>query len=148
MKEMSREEALARIEFRVRCACPQANGDHIGECNGCWRYPCNDMKAVNLLAQERPYGEWIPCSERLPEDDKEVLVYVREKDVKKSELNGLHIARRHQMEGDPEGNNNFWGVPVAPCEWRIAGWSYFFEPEVLAWMPLPEPYKEGGDSDA
>ena len=95
---------------------------------------------------ELPHGVWIPVEERLPEDDKEVLVYVRRKDVEKSEMNGLHIARKHRMEGDPEGNNNFWGVPVAPCEWRIEGWSYFFEPEVLAWMPLPEPYKKEGET--
>lgn len=101
----------------------------------CWKYE-----------EERQHGEWIPCSEQLPEDDKEVLVYVRRKDVEKSEMNGLHIARKHRMEGDPEGNNNFWGIPVAPCEWRIEGWSYFFEPEVLAWMPLPKPYK-GGEAE-
>lgn len=123
MKEMSREEALARIEFRVRCACPQANGDNIGECNGCWRYPCNDMKAVNLLAQERPYGEWIPCSERLP--DKEEKIYLVTIDYG----NGLScIAPRF-----------FWNKERL---WNEA------EEYITAWMPLPEPYKEGGDSDA
>lgn len=58
MREMSRGEALERIEFRVRYACPEANGSNIGECSGCWRYPCNEMKAVGLLAQERLHGEW------------------------------------------------------------------------------------------
>lgn len=55
---MTRKEALQRIEFRVRHSCPDANGDNIGECDGCWRNPCNDMKAVMLLAQDRPHGEW------------------------------------------------------------------------------------------
>ena len=109
---------------------------------------CMAAVAKAPTVEARPHGEWIPIDERLPEDDKEVLVYVRRKDGEKSEMNGLHIARKHQMEGDPEGNNNFWGIPVAPCEWRIEGWSYFFEPEVLAWMPLPEPYKKEGDRDA
>lgn len=27
----------------------------------------------------------------------------------------------------------------------MRGWSYYSEPEVLAWMPLPEPYKGGAD---
>ena len=52
MNEMSRENALARIEFRVRYACPQANGDNIGDCENCWRYPCNDMKALLVLSTE------------------------------------------------------------------------------------------------
>lgn len=55
---ISRDEALARIKFRVRHTCPEANGDNVGECDGCWRYPCNDMKAVIFLTQERPHGEW------------------------------------------------------------------------------------------
>lgn len=123
------------------------------KCEKCIHYSVCEARNDNhnkiecdFYSEERPHGEWIPIEERLPEDDKEVLVYVRRKDVEKSEMNGLHIARRHQMEGDSEGNNNFWGIPVAPCEWRIEGWSYFFEPEVLAWQPLPDPYKEG-DSD-
>lgn len=58
-KEMTREEALNRIEFRVRRSCPDANGDNIGECDGCCIYPCNEMKAVIFLAQERPHGEWV-----------------------------------------------------------------------------------------
>lgn len=100
-------------------------------------------KIKGMPTEERP--QWIPCFEKLPEDDKEVLVYVRRKDGKESEMNGLHIARKNHIEGDPEGNNNFWGVPVAPCEWRIEGWSYFFEPKVLAWMELPEPYRKEGN---
>lgn len=63
---MTREEALERIEFRVRRFCPEANGDNIGECNGCWRYPCNDMKAVELLAQERPHGTCKTCKHYNP----------------------------------------------------------------------------------
>ena len=105
-----------------------------------WLYAnidCDNLPSV------KPQQRWIPVSERLPEDDKKVLVYVKRKDSEKSEMNGFHIARKHYMEGDPEGKSNFWGMPIAPCEWIIEGWSYFFEPEVLAWMPLPQSYKEG-----
>lgn len=49
---MTREEALEHIEYRVRYTCPQANGDNIGDCDECWRYPCNAMKALLVLAKE------------------------------------------------------------------------------------------------
>ena len=61
-KQMSRNEALERIEFGIRQSCPEANGSNIGECNECWRFPCNDMKALlvlrDLKEEERPHGEW------------------------------------------------------------------------------------------
>lgn len=50
---MKREEALERLEFRIRHSCPQANGDNIGDCDKCWRYPCNDMKALDVLKDHR-----------------------------------------------------------------------------------------------
>lgn len=49
---MNKKEALERIEFRVRHCCPEANGDIIGDCNQCYRYPCNDMKALLILAAD------------------------------------------------------------------------------------------------
>ena len=62
-KQMSKNEALERIEFGIRQSCPEANGSNIGECNECWRFPCNDMKALlvlrDLTEEERPQGEWV-----------------------------------------------------------------------------------------
>lgn len=46
---MEKIEALDRLEYRVRHTCAEANGDSIGDCNKCWRYPCNDMKALLTL---------------------------------------------------------------------------------------------------
>lgn len=49
---LNKTEALDRIEFRVRHYCPEANGDNIGDCDQCYRYPCNDMKALSILAAD------------------------------------------------------------------------------------------------
>lgn len=61
-KQMSRNEALERIKLGIRQSCSEANGSNIGECNECWRFPCNDMKALlvlrDLTEEERPQGEW------------------------------------------------------------------------------------------
>ena len=138
------EDAISR-EDAIRIA--SINSMPVNECVRLIKELPSVTPSYNSIKTElKQQTKWIPVSERLPEDDKKVLVYVKRKDSKKSEMNGFHIARKHYMEGDPEGNSNFWGMPIAPCEWRIEGWSYFFEPEVLAWMPLPQPYKEG-DSD-
>ena len=94
--------------------------------------------------------EWIPCSERLPETDNtneinefDVLLAVRPK-KHPERTPQVYIGKLRPVEGD-DGSGNFWGVKIAPCEWTIWGWSYFQEPEVLAWMPLPTPWKGADD---
>lgn len=96
--------------------------------------------------EEPKTGEWIPCSERLPEIDNvneinefDVLLAVRPK-KHPERTPQVYIGKLRPVEGD-DGSGNFWGVKTAPCEWTIWGWSYFQEPEVLAWMPLPKPWK-------
>ena len=61
---------------------------------------------------------WIPCSERFPEDDTPVLVYL-------FESNSPYIA---------------W---VSDCEWFTEEFQIEKEYEPKAWMSLPEPYNAG-----
>ena len=67
-------------------------------------------------------GEWIPCSERLPEDSRSVLIYTKEGRV-------------------AEGCYNQEGL-----EWWQFRWSVR-NPHVIAWMPLPEPYEKGEEHE-
>lgn len=47
------------------------------------------------------------------------------------------------LKADPDGKSNFWGGLVAPSDWRLSGWSYFRDPDVRYWTPLPKaPTKE------
>ena len=62
---------------------------------------------------------WIPCSERLPENIKTVLVTL--KGMKQPTIGWY-------------GNINGWRL----SEKDFCG----IENEVIAWMPLPEPYKK------
>ena len=106
-----------------------------------------EIKAIP--SADRPQG-WIPCSERLPETDNtneinefDVLLVVRPK-KHPERTPQVYIGKLRPVEGD-DGGGNFWGVKTTPCEWTIWGWSYFQEPEVLAWMPLPKPWKGADD---
>lgn len=55
--------------------------------------------------------KWIPCSERLPKDNQEVLIFA---------------------DGNIEIDTYYDGEFEACC---------FYGNEVIAWQPLPEPYK-------
>ena len=111
-----------------------------------------DEKIRNIPTVEiadRPQG-WIPCSERLPETDNtneinefDVLLAVRPK-KHPERTPQVYIGKLRPVEGD-DGSGNFWGIKTASCEWTIWGWSYFREPEVLAWMPLPKLWKGADD---
>lgn len=72
--------------------------------------------AIKAL-EERPTGEWIPVSERLPEESLNSVIgwdAYREKCVFVQYMDG-----HFQITGKPESFN------------------------IVAWKPMPEPYKEG-----
>ena len=78
---------------------------------------------IENLPSAQPEQRWIPCSERLPEDNSDILVAYVEKDEKR----------------------------IAPVNYGCGTWfdclfnKVLDQVGVLAWMPLPEPYREGKD---
>lgn len=79
------------------------------------------LKAIDVIEQvAADYNNgWIPCSERLPEENIEVLVTI-------SEIDSSTYTRTSWVQ---EG---MWVIKRTPLE-----------PTVIAWQPLPEPYVEG-----
>ena len=78
--------------------------------------------------EKEPERKWIPVSERLPEDGCGVLVTVNGKHNNIIFVNALEIAEYRNTEG-----------------WIIEGYLDWLDPDVIAWQPLPEPYKGGKD---
>ena len=111
-----------------------------------------DMRGViETLPSAQPEQRWIPCSERLPEFDVKVLAYVKNKDPEgRFNKDGIYTATLEDKVPvhDPEGKRNFWGIPGYDSEWTVWSWSYFTETNVLAWMPLPEPWEGEGNERA
>lgn len=75
--------------------------------------------------EKEPERKWIPVTERLPENVCGVLVTVNGKHNNITFENALEIAEYDNIEG-----------------WIIEGYLDWLDPDVTAWMPLPEPYKE------
>lgn len=108
-----------------------------------------DGKAAELIVilsmiEEQPkVGEWIPCSERLPE--KEAREYMR------NDLNG--IGRLYPCLLTYQNPNTkriiveeFYYYIDEQCFVTQAGRSCEKE-HCLAWMPLPEPYSERSEGE-
>ena len=83
-------------------------------------------------------GEWIPVEDRLPEKETYVLCYVPKVDG--NVQYGIYVGRRLKIKAD-DGSGNFWGIPTKECDWSLKGWSYIDHPTIVAWQPLPEPFK-------
>lgn len=77
------------------------------------------MKHLEQMPSSQPEQQWIPCSERLPEHGGRYLISV---------LDGTN--RRTTV------------APYLPrCKaWTMTGRMAYWK--VIAWMPLPEPYRE------
>ena len=97
------------------------------------------VEAIEQLPSAQPKQRWIPCSERLPDKYGMYLVTMTEKakaedfgfDVDEIEVNKMRY------------NSNGWNLPRHVPAWI----NNVITDEVLAWMPLPEPYREEGDQD-
>lgn len=113
---ISREDAIKAIFSKPAC-----HGS-----DGSWYHSDDIRDAINSTpSADRPQGEWIPCSERLPEPQVEVL---------------------YSLEGCVSvafmTNRNYTGETVE-LHWEDLETGITICPE--AWMPLPEPWE--GEND-
>ena len=119
---MDRITAIASIEYvREKCQIlgeQESPHDFFGTI-------CEALSMAIEALQEPQVGGWIPVSERLPENGYGVLVTVNGKHNNIIFVNALEIAEYRNTEG-----------------WIIEGYLDWLDPDVTAWMPLPEPYKE------
>ena len=102
------------------------------EFDGVCTYDVSPSRAVqdftDIVDRQPKVGVWIPVSERLPEKDGYYFVTKR------------LIDGRIQTDIEP-----FWtGTDWWKSEFHFAGIGLW---EVLAWQPLPEPYKAGEHHD-
>ena len=92
-------------------------------------------EAIDML-RSQPEPHWIPCSVRLPEEDTEVLISYR---YKEGEGDTDHV----NIDITSYGTVCFGGREIHTLkEWRQPFDYFHANYEVIAWMPLPEPYKK------
>ena len=72
----------------------------------------------SMTNSAKPEQQWIPCSKRMPEEETDVLIC--------NSTGNIAISR------------GAYSTEASDWIWYTSGWRFG---EVVAWMPLPEPYK-------
>lgn len=110
-----------------------------------WEYPMNYAAAFDMAIEAlKKQSKWIPVSERLPKSRTYCLFTVFEHD---SELEATTIETVYGCFDD-YGERRYWswedefGECCIEGEEQLDGDHDEIIEKVLAWMPLPEPYKE------
>lgn len=81
-------------------------------------------RTLLAVPSAQPEPRWIPCSERLPEARRSVILSTK----------------------NWTGEGCYWETTAHHVIWKGYRWNAtYWDDEVIAWMPLPEPYKEGAD---
>ena len=115
---MTREEAIQELQNCIGLI-QQDGQDYLDERD----IPLLDM-AIEALSADAVQGEWIQCSERLPKEKARVLTYDTMGDV---------------VFGQYDKGQWYWEAEACADYWAK-------NDGVIAWMPLPTPYK-GGDAE-
>lgn len=113
-------------------------GDYIGD-NGEPKYHV-PLEVVRQNIKDAPSAEaeWIPCSDRLPSEDGRYLVTYPLFVLKNKWVDALWYGKPCMPNRKVKGKcwyraDNEWGDVV------------YDDSEILAWMPLPKPYREDGE---
>lgn len=120
-ENLTRTDAIKCLEMFLHKQCDLARTE--------FAYSQITVWAAVKMAFDALAGEqWIPCSERLPfaeygESDT-VLATCGYRDVEDTNVRWTRLLYY---------NGGVWCYPTGEC----------YEEKVYAWMPLPEPYKEG-----
>ncbi len=98
--------------------------EHCKECNRLGNGSIDYFENYDFMVEEHN-GGWIPCSERLPETNESVLCWAKS------------TARGGDVCFVGSCHNDFWFLQSSADTHSFPG-----QYVIVAWQPLPEPYKE------
>ena len=99
------------------------------------------IDTIDDVPTVKPEPHWIPCSERLPDYEgyDEVLTTVNGRAENVRYINAV-ITNAEYDDTDKQ-----WYINGCAAKWVARNGKVMSDVDVLAWMPLPEPWKGADD---
>ena len=116
---ISRQAAID--EFKKELTVGESKGNYVTLCSAVSYEGAKQILESLPSAQPQPEQRWIPCSEKMPRGEVEVIVSC------------------HDNSGDTPFNYSSCGFTTTDGEYWIVDNEINYH--VIAWMPLPEPYR-------
>ena len=107
-------------------------------------FKCGAERQFEADKADRPQGEWIPCSERLPSEEER-------KEWIDNNLDGIGylypclVTRYSSINPDRTKNNPYVAKHYFDGEDFVNCGEEVCSEYILAWMPLPKPWKGADD---
>ena len=107
-------------------------------------FQCGAQRQFEADKADRPQGEWIPCSERLPSEEER-------KEWIDNNLDGIGylypclVTRYSSINPDRTKNNPYVAKHYFDGEDFVNCGEEVCSEYILAWMPLPKPWKGADD---
>lgn len=130
------ELSPAQPEYKLDEWCTDCK-EYDSEAHCCPRF---NRVIRTVMGDAKPEQRWIPASERLPEEDEDVLVTVFFHGLTQKHTTGWndHIKPKYYVDIASQIDGEWTSYSD---EYKVAKSQH----EVIAWCELPEPYKEGQD---
>ena len=144
---MTREEAIKMLTAKAECMTRDTSGmdedcnsHNCGECNLCYEQGNmgEQIEYLHMAIKALEEPQWIPCSERLPEEYGEYRITWTTSASKKRFIGDSEYEITGEWDSE---NDRFRG------EWLLDEYiKNYPDVKVLAWKPLEEPW-DGGDAE-
>lgn len=133
MELISKEEAMRLVKEDLDASISRGDDERAKACL------LHYIEISNLpTVEERKEGEWIPVGKEYPRDNQEVLITVDDFGKRRVQqvrfTFNLHEFDSYDFGGEEYKREGFYDYD--------SEWGYYEIFNVLAWMPLPEPYGE------
>lgn len=96
------------------------------------------LSAIDIVNQQPKIGEWIPCSERLPEEHKSIFAKLKGTDKWSNAMFEKTSSEVNATIEFEDGKRAVKALHTIDGRWNEGNRGLKFK--VIAWKPFPEPY--------
>ena len=105
------------------------------------RIALNRIAEQPTISPESLWPQWIPVTERMPDENQPVCILLENGNVFRAEIRTRQLLKEWWYRYDPTDED----MDMLGIHYEVEGW--IKENPIVAWMPLQEPYTPAGEEE-